>query len=67
MKIGYRAKFVARDRVFHGGEREGKTGVIRTDATLSYTGSNFGGGTCGWQPDGDKGLYLTALSDLEEP
>ena len=65
MKIGDRARFIGWDAVFHFGERTGKLGMIVTDADLDLTGSNFGGGTCGWQPDGEKGIYLTALSDLE--
>jgi hypothetical protein len=28
--------------------------------------ANFGGGTCGWQVDGEEGVYVTALGDLTE-
>jgi hypothetical protein len=28
--------------------------------------ANFGAGTCGWQVDGDSGVYVTALGDLTE-
>jgi hypothetical protein len=66
MKIGDRTKFVGIDSVFHSGERQGKTGVIVTDAKLSYTGSNFRSGTCGWQKDGEPGIYVTSLSELEK-
>jgi hypothetical protein len=63
MKIGDRARFTTKDRVFHYGEREGRVGTIVLDANLS-AGRNFGGGTCCWQSDGDEGVYVTALEDL---
>lgn len=69
-KIGLRAKFTGRDRVFHGGQREGKVGTIVTDAN-GHQGSNFGAdpalglnGCCGWQLDGDPALFTTGLEDL---
>jgi hypothetical protein len=63
MKIGDRARFTAKDRVFHYGEREGKVGTIVLDANLEK-GSNFNNGTCAWQIDGEPGVYMTALEDL---
>jgi hypothetical protein len=60
--IKVRAKFTGRDQEFHG-EREAKTGTIVFDADLNPAGSNFGGGTCGWQTD-DGRIYITGLSDL---
>jgi hypothetical protein len=63
-KLGDRARFVGKDSVFHSGEREGKIGTVVLDADLDY-GSNFGGGTCGWQVDGQEGVYVTAIEDLE--
>ena len=64
-KVGDRAKFVGHDTLFHEGEREGKMGTIAADATLNTRGSNFGGGTCMWKVDGEDGVFVTALSDLE--
>jgi hypothetical protein len=62
--VGDRAKFIGRDTVFHEGQREGKIGTIVLDANLNK-GSNFGGGTCGWQVDGGTGVYITSFADLE--
>jgi hypothetical protein len=66
MKIGDRARFTAKDKQFHYGEREGKVGTILGDANLDAVAMppNFGGGTCMWQIDGDDGVYITALEDL---
>ena len=64
-KIGDRAKFTGKDRVFHNGEREGHEGTIVLDANGDPR-SNFGDGTCYWQVDGDPGLYLTGFEDLTE-
>jgi len=64
-KIGDRAKFTGKDRVFHNGEREGREGTIVLDA-LEEPGSNFGDGLCYWQVDGDPGMYLTGFEDLTE-
>lgn len=63
-KLGDRARFTANDTVFHFGQREGKVGTIVLDADLEE-GTNFGGLTCGWQPDGDNGIYITGLDELE--
>lgn len=63
MKIGDRARFTAKDKQFYG-RREGQIGTIIADANLDFNGSNFGGGTCTWQADGDPGVYITALEDL---
>lgn len=64
-RIGKRAKFVGRDHEFHFGERMGKIGTIVADANLDAQGTNFGGGTCFWQIDGEDGQYITGLEDLE--
>lgn len=63
-KTGQRAKYIGPDKVFHEGQRLGKTGTIVLDAELER-GSNFGGETCGWQADGDEGVYVTGLAELE--
>jgi hypothetical protein len=66
MKIGDRARFTAKDRVFHSGEREGKVGTIVLDANMDADPKHpLPSGTCGWQVDGDDGVYITALEDLE--
>jgi hypothetical protein len=66
MLLDKRMRFVGYDDVFHYGEREGKTGTIVCDANLER-GSNFANGTiCGWQIDGQDGVYITALADLRE-
>ena len=70
-KIGLRARFTGKDKVFTNQltNREGKLGTIVADADLNPTGSDFGtldGGTCCWRVDGDttRGWYVTALADL---
>jgi len=66
MKIGDRARFIGKDTQFHNGEREGKVGTIVLDANLDSLPvlEDFSGGTCGWQIDGDPGVFVTALEDL---
>lgn len=62
MKIGDRARFVGTDRAFHG-LREGKTGRIVLEPTIQFDPTR---GTCTWKMDGDSGVYVTAVEDLEE-
>ena len=65
-KIGIRARFTAKDEVFHYGEREGKAGTIVADACGDQAG-RFGtssGGCCYWKIDGEDGVYITGLADL---
>jgi hypothetical protein len=63
--IGVRARFVGKDIPFRG-LRERKLGTIVADAKLDEKGTNFGGGTCAWQLDGDPGVFITGLKDLEK-
>jgi hypothetical protein len=47
----------------------GDSGTIVWDAKLDPNGSNFGQregnpGVCGWQKDGEVGVYLLSLADL---
>ena len=65
VRVGTRARFVGKDNVFQDGEREGKVGTVILDANLDPNGSNFGAGFCFWGIDGESGMYLTAISDLE--
>lgn len=63
VKVGDRALYIGKDTVFHNGEREGKIGIVVLDSNLE-PGSNFRGGSCGWQVDGDCGIYITAIKDI---
>lgn len=65
-RVGLRAVFMGHDEAFHG-YREGRVGTILCDANFDSSGlaSNWGEGCCGWTPDEEKEIYLTALADLE--